>query len=154
MAKISIINPNDAKCYIFSRARTKRIPLGQSYVAAVLLRAGHEVFVIDASADDLSEEEIVNKVVDNKSEFVGIGGTTPLYSQISSLTRKIKTALPTSVIILGGPHVSALPIPSLNHLLLQDVRGEVIEITLEVTTKEVATLLQFITFFNISTYNR
>lgn len=114
MAKISIINPNDAKCYTFSRARTRRIPLGQSYVAAVLLKAGHEVYVIDASADDLSEEEIVNRVVDNKSEFVGIGGTTPLYTQMSSLSKKIKDADQSITVILGGPHVSALPVPSLN----------------------------------------
>lgn len=114
MAKFSIINPNDAKCYTFSRSRTKRIPLGQSYIAAALKRAGHEVFVLDASANELTEEEIVEKIVTNKPDFVGIGGTTPLYTQMCSLSKKIKKALPSCTMILGGPHVSALPIPSLN----------------------------------------
>jgi anaerobic magnesium-protoporphyrin IX monomethyl ester cyclase len=113
MSKITIINPNDARCYTYSRARTRRIPLGQSYVAAVLLKAGHEVSVIDGSAYNLSEEEIVEKVVSNTTDFIGIGGTTPLFSQMCSLTKKIKNKISAQV-ILGGPHVSALPIPSLN----------------------------------------
>lgn len=112
MAKVTIINPNDAKCYTFSRSRTRRIPLGQSYVAAVLLQSGHEVSIIDASADDLSEEDIVNKTLDTNPDWIGIGGTTPLFSQMCSLTNKIKT-LTDAKVILGGPHVSALPIPSL-----------------------------------------
>lgn len=113
MSKFTIINPNDAKCYTFSRARTRRIPLGQSYIAAVLLNEGHEVSVIDASADNLSEEEVVEKVATNSPDFIGIGGTTPLFSQMCSLTKKLKKVTGAKV-ILGGPHVSALPIPSLN----------------------------------------
>jgi anaerobic magnesium-protoporphyrin IX monomethyl ester cyclase len=112
MAKCTIINPNDAKCYTFSRARTRRIPLGQSYIAAVLLNAGHEVSIIDASAEDLNEKQIVDRVVEIEPDFVGIGGTTPLFSQMSSLTKKIKN-LTKAKVILGGPHVSSLPIASL-----------------------------------------
>lgn len=114
MAKFCIINPNDAKCYTYSRARTCRIPLGQAYVAAALVQAGHDVTAIDATADDLNEDEIVERVVAIQPEFVGIGGTTPLYSQMASLTKKIKNEVEGVTIILGGPHVSALPIPSLN----------------------------------------
>ncbi|MBI5195219.1 MAG: B12-binding domain-containing radical SAM protein [Nitrospirae bacterium] len=114
MARFSLINPNDAACYTFSRARTRRIPLGQAYIAAALKRAGHSVWVLDASADDLSQDEIVKKIADSQPEFVGISGTTPLYSQITSLSKKIKDAIPNVTVILGGPHVSALPIPSLN----------------------------------------
>src|SRR4029077_19121550 len=90
MAKCTIINPNDAKCYTFSRARTRRIPLGQSYIAAVLLNAGLEVSDNDASAEDLNEKQIVDRVMEIGPDFVGIGGTTPLFSQMSSLTKKIK----------------------------------------------------------------
>lgn len=113
MSRCTIINPNDARCYTFSRARTRRIPLGQSYIAAVLLNAGHQVSIIDASAEDLTEKQIVDRVVEQNPDFVGIGGTTPLFSQMCSLTKKIKSATDAKV-ILGGPHVSALPIPSLN----------------------------------------
>ncbi len=113
MSKITIINPNDAKCYTFSRARTRRIPLGQSYVAAVLLKADHEVSVVDGSANDLTEDEIVKTTAETNPDFVGIGGTTPLFSQMCSLTKKIKK-VSNAKVVLGGPHVSALPIPSLN----------------------------------------
>jgi anaerobic magnesium-protoporphyrin IX monomethyl ester cyclase len=114
MAKFCIINPNDEKCYTYSRARTRRIPLGQAYVAAALVNGGHDVTAIDATADDLNEDDIVERVVAIQPDFVGIGGTTPLYSQMASLTKKIKNELENVTVILGGPHVSALPIPSLN----------------------------------------
>lgn len=114
MAKISIINPNDERCYTFSRARTRRIPLGQSYIAAALKKAGHDVWVLDGSADNLKEDEIVKRVVDSNPDYVGIGGTTPLYTQMASLSKNIKESIPNVIIIMGGPHVSALPVPSLN----------------------------------------
>ena len=112
--RFTIINPNDAACYTFSKNRVKRIPLGQAYVAASLEKNGHSVSVIDGSADELTEEEIVQRAVSQNPDFIGIGGTTPLYSQISSLSKKIKKALPNVPILLGGPHVSALPVPSLD----------------------------------------
>ena len=89
MAKFCIINPNDEKCYTYSRAHTRRIPLGQAYIAAALVNAGHDVTAIDATADDYSEDDVLKKVVDIQPDFVGIGGTTPLYSQMSSLSKKI-----------------------------------------------------------------
>jgi radical SAM superfamily enzyme YgiQ (UPF0313 family) len=79
----------------------------------VIIQAGHEVSVIDGSADNLTEDEIVKQVAEKEPDFVGIGGTTPLFSQMKSLTGKIKTWTNAKV-ILGGPHVSALPIPSLD----------------------------------------
>jgi anaerobic magnesium-protoporphyrin IX monomethyl ester cyclase len=114
MSRFTIINPNDAACYTFSRARTRRLPLGQAYIAKALQFAGHDVSVLDASAVEYTEDQIVEKVVESKPDFVGIGGTTPLYTQIASLSKKIKKALPNTTVILGGPHVSSLPIPSLN----------------------------------------
>lgn len=114
MSRFSIINPNDAVCYKYSRSRSSRIPLGQAYVAAALKKACHDVWVLDATAFGYNEDEIVQKTIESKPDFVGIGGTTPLYNQMSSLTKKIKLALPNCIIIMGGPHVSSLPIPSLN----------------------------------------
>ena len=114
MARFSIINPNDAKCYTYSRGRGRRIPLGQAYIAGAVKKAGHDVWVLDASAIEYTQEEIVEKVVASKPDFVGIGGTTPLYTQMASLSKKIRAAIPDCTIILGGPHVSSLPIPSLN----------------------------------------
>jgi len=114
MARFTLINPNDAACYKFSRARSRKIPLGQAYIAAALQRAGHSVCVLDASADDLSQDEIVKRVIDTQPDFAGIGGTTPLYSQMSSLSKRIKETVPRATVILGGPHVSALPVPSLD----------------------------------------
>lgn len=114
MSRFSIINPNDAACYKYSRARSSRLPLGQAYIAAALQKANHDVWVLDATAFGYTEDEIVERTIESKPDFVGIGGTTPLYTQISSISKKIKSALPNCKIILGGPHVSSLPVPSLN----------------------------------------
>jgi anaerobic magnesium-protoporphyrin IX monomethyl ester cyclase len=112
MARVTLVNPNDAECYTFTRsARIHRtaLPLGQAYVAAALLKAGHEVSVVDASAERLSEDETVERVLMLRPDFVGIGGTTPLYNQMARLSKRMKPA----TVILGGPHVSALPASSL-----------------------------------------
>ena len=109
--KVALVNPNDAECYAMSRARARRFPLGQAYVAAALLRAGHDVSAVDASAEGLSEDGVLDRLRGlGDLDFVGIGGTTPLWSQMVRLTRGAQ-ALGAKV-ILGGPHVSALPGPS------------------------------------------
>jgi len=114
MAHFALVNPNDARCYAgVGRAHARRFPLGQAYVAAALVRAGHDVSVVDASAEALSADDVVQRVVAAAPDVVGIGGTTPLFSQMAALSRMFKDAMPGVVVVLGGPHVSALPLVSL-----------------------------------------
>src|SRR5437016_6227665 len=88
MSRISLVYPSDGLCYKFARARTRRMPLGLSY---------------------LSAEETVKQALKNDPEFLGIGCTTPLYHQATAIIEEVKKHSPSTVVIFGGPHVSALP---------------------------------------------
>ena len=109
MARISLVYPSDGLCYKFARARTRRMPLGLAYIGAALLQAEHDVLVVDAALHDLSVEETVEQALSNDPEFLGIGCTTPLYHQAVAIIDLVKKKSPSTVVIFGGPHVSALP---------------------------------------------
>ena len=109
MARISLVYPSDGLCYKFARARTRRMPLGLAYIGAALEQAGHSVKVTDAALHDLDIEETVKQALDSDPEFLGIGCTTPLYHQAVAVIDLVKKLSPSTVVIFGGPHVSALP---------------------------------------------
>jgi len=113
MARVSLVFPSDGLCYKFARNRTRRMPLGLSYIAAALEQAGHEVHVTDASLHDLSVEETVERALASDPQFLGVGCTTPLYHQAVAIIDAVKRRVPSITAIMGGPHVSALPIATL-----------------------------------------
>lgn len=82
-------------------------PLGILSIAAVLEKEGHEVYVgdLNVTPDDLT------KLLLRKPDIVGITATTPLIEEAWRLAKVCKKkGFP---LILGGPHVSALPEESL-----------------------------------------
>ena len=109
MARISLVYPSDGLCYKYARARTRRMPLGLAYIAAAFEKAGHDVRVTDAALHDLTIEETVRQALANDPQFLGIGCTTPLYHQATAIIDLVKKLSPSTVVIFGGPHVSALP---------------------------------------------
>ena len=109
MARISLTYPSDGLCYKFARNRTRRMPLGLAYIGAALEKAGHEVKVTDGALHDLDAEQTVEQALANEPEFLGIGCTTPLYHQATAIIELAKKRSPSTVVIFGGPHVSALP---------------------------------------------
>jgi len=114
MARISLIYPSDGLCYKFARNRTRRMPLGLAYIAAALEKAQHDVSVTDGALHDLSVEDTVERAMKTDPQFVGIGCTTPLYHQAVAIIDLIKKLSPNTIVLFGGPHVSALPDPTLN----------------------------------------
>ena len=107
-ARISLVQPSDGICYWEGRT-TKRMPLGLAYVAAACESAGHHILVVDASLHDLSVEDTVERALANDPQVVGITCTTPLYHQAVAIISQIKKLSPETVVVIGGPHVSALP---------------------------------------------
>jgi radical SAM superfamily enzyme YgiQ (UPF0313 family) len=85
------------------------MPLGLAYVGAALEKAGHDVKVTDGALHDYDVKETVEKALANDPEFLGIGCTTPLYHMASAIVAEVKRQSPKTVVIMGGPHVSALP---------------------------------------------
>lgn len=61
--KVVLVCPNDSIVYSgYKRSVTKRTPLALAYVAGALLTAGHEVSIVDASLDELSNDDVVRSI--------------------------------------------------------------------------------------------
>jgi len=83
--------------------------LGILYLASVLRKEGFEVAVIDASSLGLSQKELIEKIVTLKPRYLGISATTLSIYHASSLADEIKKTLGDIKIIIGGPHLTAIP---------------------------------------------
>ena len=91
-------------------------PLGAGYIASYLLRAGHQVKIIDnIDFKRLSKNEIDKTIREFRPAIVGFTAYT--YSVQSSLTlaRWVKEAAPDTVVIFGGPHATYMPHEVLSH---------------------------------------
>lgn len=85
----------------------KQIPLGLAYLASTLEKEGHKVRILDMSLDkDLDSE------LKREPHVVGFTATTPTIKTVWNLAEHVKTSS-SALIIVGGPHPSALPFESI-----------------------------------------
>jgi len=101
--------------------------LGLGYLAAYLKKRGHEVFIIDALVEGINRSEVLEtKYADTLKWGLGddeiikripagtelIGLTAPFTDSrfvVNPLSKKIKQALPSSILVMGGVYPSTLP---------------------------------------------
>jgi len=112
--KILLANPalslEEQKNPVVSKLFSNAMPLGICYLAAVLLREGIEVELIDGAAEKLRQEDIINKVRKGNFDVLGISTTTVSYHRAVELARMAKKEFGKSIpVLLGGPHISAVP---------------------------------------------
>ncbi|RMF92643.1 MAG: radical SAM protein [Candidatus Schekmanbacteria bacterium] len=87
-------------------------PLGIGYLSSFIKAAGFEdVTIIDGLNRDLSNDEIVEECVKAECNIVGISIISDYRKEAFDLSKKLKKKGLT--VVLGGPHVSALPKMSL-----------------------------------------
>lgn len=105
-------------------------PLGLAYIAAALKKEGHQINVIDSSAEGfnqvspflgelhlygLSNEEIIGRIPsDIQVICLGIMFTNNWLSS-RELIKDVKLAFPNAVLIAGGEHANAAPDLCLQH---------------------------------------
>lgn len=112
-ARVTLAQPSDSLCYTWKARATKRMPLGLGYIAAALAKEEHDVRIVDGSLHNLTVEETARQALENDPHVVGITCTTPLYHQAVAVIALIKKLSPRTTVVVGGPHVSALPRPTL-----------------------------------------
>lgn len=110
--KICLIDPplTRSQC----AGRFKRIAnilpsLGLGYLAAVLKRDGFDVRIIDCRALNIDKNKLVQMIKEENPALAGITATTLSIHSASSLVQKIKKILPRIYLVLGGPHITAIP---------------------------------------------
>jgi magnesium-protoporphyrin IX monomethyl ester (oxidative) cyclase len=101
--------------------------LGLAMIAAVLEQDGIQVKVIDAAAEQLSLDEIINRAREFSPDISGAGGQTAISHFSLEIFRRLKQEVsPNIVTIAGGPHFSFTAEESLQKCPYLDivVRGE------------------------------
>jgi len=110
--KIIFINPpyeRIAPGYEFVKHITNQSPsLGLLHLAAEVRLHGYEPSIIESDIFNLSIDQVAQKVIDEKPEYVGITLFTVGIWGAAAIARKIKKVLPQTTIIVGGPHISSM----------------------------------------------
>jgi radical SAM superfamily enzyme YgiQ (UPF0313 family) len=99
---------------VTNRFQTTAPPLGLAYLAAVVESHEYPVKIIDCAAFDLSLSKLKKLIEKEQPSIVGVTSTT---SQIFDALKVIKTAkevCPECFTIIGGAHVTFLPLETLN----------------------------------------
>ena len=92
-----------------TKSGTLYYPIWLAYAAGVLDQAGFDVQLIDAPAANLSLEHIGNELRSHTQDIIVLDTSTPSIQNDLRVAKHIKSVSPDTLIILVGPHVSALP---------------------------------------------
>lgn len=86
-----------------------QMPLGIYYLAAYLLMENEKVKVLDCEAFNIKHEDLLGILKTSGVKVVGITSTTVSFYRARSLAEMIRQKLPQVSIVIGGPHMSAMP---------------------------------------------
>ena len=78
--------------------------LGIGYMAAVLEKNGYDVDVIDATALELTYDELGEEILKRNPDIVSISALTPTIGVALDSADKIKQVKPDTLVVLGGYH--------------------------------------------------
>lgn len=113
MKKIVLVNPpytfwSDAKSYL--RPFIGNLPsLGLLTLAAVLREQGFSVKIIETASLGLSLPQTLARIFQEKPEYLGLSCTTASVLNAARIAGAAKAYSPLIRVIVGGPHVTALP---------------------------------------------
>ncbi len=102
--KILLINPP-----IREWAKPNVFPAGLGYIAAVLLKEGHKVEVLDINGYRYSKEEVEKRIKEADYDVVGIGGIVTTYRYVKWLIGILKKYHPIKPLVIGGSVGSSIP---------------------------------------------
>ena len=105
-----IVNPEDLADYNDDRLR---IPFGLLSIAAQAMRDGHDVSTFNITDFPWPQVETLIRRLD--ARVFGMYCNTPNRHGVGVVARLIREIHPGAHIVVGGPHVSALPLDTLRH---------------------------------------
>jgi radical SAM superfamily enzyme YgiQ (UPF0313 family) len=96
------------------REGEEEIPgIGTLTLAAVARERGHRVHIVDGKRTGTPVEDVAASVARLAPDHVGISATTISIHNAARIAAGVKALVPGAVVTVGGPHVSALPEPTL-----------------------------------------
>lgn len=147
--KILMLTPPYKKDKIF-RKSMKHLgailpPLGVAYIAGTLERDGHNVKIIDGTAEstilNYTFDDLKKDIKSFQPEVIGIGANIPQLSEVQATLRLIKEINPNIVTIIGGPIVSSDPkfllqLPDADYGMLGEVDIAISDIIRKIEKKQ------------------
>jgi len=108
--------------YEFVKHITNRSPsLGLLHLAAAVREEGYNPSILESDIFDLSPDEVVERVLEERPAFVGITLFTVGTWVASEIAQKIRARCPDIRIIVGGPHVSSMGVETIERFPEFDV---------------------------------
>jgi len=83
--------------------------LGLLSLAAVLRKAGYAVKIVESASLGLSFSRTVDEILRENPRYVGLSCTTASVEKAANIARAVKEKSPETLVLAGGPHVTALP---------------------------------------------
>ena len=104
MAKVLFINPT-----VREEEEPKHIPMGIAQLAAIAIKAGHDVQIFDQNAWRQDDDVVRDVISSDNWDLIGIGGITTAYASIKKLAKLSKNCSPKSLVCLGGGVLTSIP---------------------------------------------
>ena len=114
-----------------------QFPLNIASIAATLLEKGYDTKIWDFDVRPFTEEAFKKEITAFSPFIVGISCYTPTIINGHKIAALVRKYLPNTSVIVGGPHVSALPEETLGEFQNFDIGviGEGEEVMLELADK-------------------
>ena len=93
-------------------------PLGLLYIASHLAEHRQRVSLLDG--EQIGRNQILKRLRSLRPGIVGITSTTFSFGQAQKLADEVRSLLPDCLLLMGGSHVSALPVETLNRVPVLD----------------------------------
>ncbi len=103
-AHVALVNPP----YPVEAPQAIFLPLGISYLAAVLEENGYTVDVVDCQTTHPTQKELEDKFRSLNPDIIGVTSATLTYNPALDILKAAKAALPKAVTMIGGPHVTVM----------------------------------------------
>lgn len=110
--KILFINPGYSMKDIYgdlAESGNQLPPQTLAGLAAITREKGYHTSIIDCPAMKITISELMEDVLKISPNYVGITSTTITMDNVGNIAREIKKILPAIKVVVGGPHVTALP---------------------------------------------
>ena len=122
--KILLINPTISKAEVYAKysaGAPSLPPLGLCYLAAVLLERGYDTRILDCAIEQLSISQLINEIAKSEPTLVGVTSTTVSYPAAKTTLSAIKGVDASITTVLGGAHISALPLETMSECEEADI---------------------------------
>ncbi len=92
----------------FARRNSTWMPQNIALLAAIVEKQSHTAHIIDAQAEDLSEEKMIDRTLALKPDVIAFTGSSPFFHLSASAAQEIKNSGSKIPIIIGGQHVTIM----------------------------------------------